>query len=399
MAATINSPGSSNAFDLICKVDVSEFVTCAVLLHHEEGAIVCSGKNIRIWLKRDSGQYWPSVCKTMTAMCSCMDYNHETQRLFVGLETGTVCEFQVADDFNKLIPQRDYFAHNAGVVSVIFALSCEWLVSIGRSKQFIWQCSETAHRLGCFEVAEFCYSLQFDAPSKYAFIGDYSGNITILRLSEDSYELITRLNAHTGCVKALVWDAERQLLFSGSFDKLIIVWDIGSRKGVALELLGHDCKIIDLKLAYGSKKLFSCDESGVLLCWDTTVARNETPKWQSSDNCQLCQSPFLWNVKEMWNRKIVGARQHHCRTCGKAVCEKCSENRMKYPPIGYELNVRVCKECFVQLGNKTFESSLLVHQTRHNLICISIDEMTGHVLTAGADKILKIWDAKKALLV
>ena len=42
-----------------------------------------------------------------------------------------------------------------------------------------------------------------------------------------------------GSVRCLAWDVDRQLLFSGSFDQSIIVWDIGGKKGTAFELQGH----------------------------------------------------------------------------------------------------------------------------------------------------------------
>lgn len=44
---------------------------------------------------------------------------------------------------------------------------------------------------------------------------------------------------HNGSIRSLAWDAERQLLFSGSFDQSVIVWDIGGGKGTAFELQGH----------------------------------------------------------------------------------------------------------------------------------------------------------------
>ena len=42
-----------------------------------------------------------------------------------------------------------------------------------------------------------------------------------------------------GSVRALAWDPEQKLLFSGSFDQSCIVWDIGGQQGTALELQGH----------------------------------------------------------------------------------------------------------------------------------------------------------------
>ena len=44
---------------------------------------------------------------------------------------------------------------------------------------------------------------------------------------------------HNGSIRSLAWNVERQLLFSGSFDQSVIVWDIGGGKGTAFELQGH----------------------------------------------------------------------------------------------------------------------------------------------------------------
>lgn len=81
---------------------------------------------------------------------------------------------------------------------------------------------------------------RYDGAAKYAFVGDYAGNVTILRLRDNICELVSNdLKAHTASVSALEWDVERQLLFSSSHDQLIIVWDIGGRQGNAYELLAH----------------------------------------------------------------------------------------------------------------------------------------------------------------
>lgn len=42
-----------------------------------------------------------------------------------------------------------------------------------------------------------------------------------------------------GNVTALCWDPSQRVLFSGSSDHSIIMWDIGGRKGTAIELQGH----------------------------------------------------------------------------------------------------------------------------------------------------------------
>lgn len=101
--------------------------------------------------------------------------------------------------------------------------------------------------------------------------------------------------------------------------------------------------------------------------------RMETPAWQTSDTCQECNAPFFWNVSAMWQMKVcpfpppslilfsfqvVGLRQHHCRTCGHAVCNSCCSHRTTFPPMGFELPVRICKSCQAKMADdpSKFES-------------------------------------------
>jgi len=42
-----------------------------------------------------------------------------------------------------------------------------------------------------------------------------------------------------GSIRSLSWDLERSLLFSASFDQVVVVWDIGGQRGTAFELQAH----------------------------------------------------------------------------------------------------------------------------------------------------------------
>ena len=50
----------------------------------------------------------------------------------------------------------------------------------------------------------------------------------------------------SGGILSLTWDEERKLLFSGSADESIIIWDIGGQKGSAVELHGHRYLVFNL---------------------------------------------------------------------------------------------------------------------------------------------------------
>lgn len=65
----------------------------------------------------------------------------------------------------------------------------------------------------------------------------------MLKLSNNGVSVITTLKGHSGSVRTLSWDSERQMLFSGSFDQSVIVWDIGGQQGTAYELQGHQNKV------------------------------------------------------------------------------------------------------------------------------------------------------------
>ncbi|MEE6525485.1 hypothetical protein FKM82_025537, partial [Ascaphus truei] len=67
MAAEIHSR-SPRGPALITKIHGhQEHVTGASFIPREDGVITASeDRTIRVWLKRDSGQYWPSIYHTMS---------------------------------------------------------------------------------------------------------------------------------------------------------------------------------------------------------------------------------------------------------------------------------------------------------------------------------------------
>lgn len=119
----------------------------------------------------------------------------------------------------------------------------------------------------------------------------------------------TRFNFYLGGVQTLSWDPDIQWLFSGSFDTSIVVWDIGTHKGVALELNGHSDRLVGISFDKSRQTLVTCSADGYVGVWPMNVKRSETPKWLESDHCQICHLPFFWNINAMWRQKQIGLRQ------------------------------------------------------------------------------------------
>uniref|UniRef100_A0A8C1CDG6 WD repeat and FYVE domain containing 2 n=1 Tax=Cyprinus carpio carpio TaxID=630221 RepID=A0A8C1CDG6_CYPCA len=385
MAAEIHPRPQTRKPVLLSKIEgFQDVVNTAVIIPKEDGVIsVSQDRTIRVWLKRDSGQYWPSVYHTMPVACSCMSFNPETRRISLGLENGTVsvCLLNII---------HTHTSHQGGVTVVLFVLEMEWVLSTGQDKSFTWHCSESGQQLGTYQTTAWVSGLQFDVETRHAFVGDHSGQVTILKLEQDNCSLVTTFKGHTGNVTALCWDPVQRVLFSGSSDHSIIMWDIGGRKGTAFELQGHNDKVQGLCYASHTRQLISCGSDGGIVIWSMDVTRQETPEWLDSDSCQKCEQPFFWNFKQMWDSKKIGLRQHHCRKCGQAVCGKCSSKRSTIPLMGFEFEVRVCDSCHDSITDEERAPTATFHDSKHSIIHMQYEPTRGWLLTSGTDKIIKV---------
>ncbi|KAI5743004.1 hypothetical protein M8J77_013530 [Diaphorina citri] len=387
---------------LLSKIEgYSDDINQAVIIPGKDGVIsVSDDKSVRVWLRRDSGQYWPSICQYLPSGGTSVHYNVSTKQVYIGLENGTVCEFSLSDDCNTLTHNRDMLAHTARVCDVLFSLEHAWVLSISHDKTFHFYDSHTGRSIGNFLANAWCVALVFDSLSKHAFVGDYLGQISMLKLDKNPHNavtFVTSLKGHEGSIRCLAWDSHRELLFSGSFDQSIVVWDIGGKKGTAYELQGHHSKVTGLVYSAETNTLISGGEDAAIVFWDMAAQRKETPPWVESDQCQLCKRPFFWNLRAMMDQKQFGLRQHHCRACGRAVCDKCSGARSTLPVLGFEFPVRLCQACNAHVQDLDRTPLASFHDSKHSIVYTHLDETRKLLLTVGQDRLIKIWDVSSLI--
>ncbi|KPP63266.1 hypothetical protein Z043_118491, partial [Scleropages formosus] len=80
-----------------------------------------------------------------------------------------------------------------------------------------------------------------------------------------------------------------------------------------------------------------CDSRLVPQGW--RVYRYDLPVWvpdEACSCCTTCKAPFT-----------VIRRKHHCRSCGKIFCSRCSSHSAPLPRYGQVKPVRVCTHCYM----------------------------------------------------
>ena len=87
--------------------------------------------------------------------------------------------------------------------------------SVSRDRYFQLHNVKNGQRLGGYLCSAWCTALAYDEAAKYAFIGDYSGQITVCQLSENGVKLINVLKGHNGSIQSLNWDGTQGWLYSG----------------------------------------------------------------------------------------------------------------------------------------------------------------------------------------
>ncbi|XP_023801280.1 WD repeat and FYVE domain-containing protein 1-like, partial [Cyanistes caeruleus] len=136
----------------------------------------------------------------MASPCSAMAYHHDSRRIFVGQDNGAIMEFHISEDFNKMNFVKTYPAHQNRVSAITFCLASEWLISTGHDKCISWMCTRSGSMLGRHYFTSWASCLQYDHETQHAFVGDYSGQITLLKLEQNTCSVITTLKGHEGKV-------------------------------------------------------------------------------------------------------------------------------------------------------------------------------------------------------
>jgi len=277
------------------------------------------------------------------------------------------------------------------------------VISGGKDRHVVAYRIADGEKAATFALRGAAVSMQYAAGVRTAFVGDSTGRIHIQKIvNKNSFKAIAVLEGHGSAVTALHWEQSNEHLYSGGQDKLVVDWDIGKCKGERFELRGHRNAIKSLAFDKASQQLLSADAKGVF-AWDMSSGRRPNPVWQQSDVCQIadCGKPFMWNVQQMWEDKVVGGRQHHCRSCGKAVCDDCCAGFDLLTTMGHETRVRMCKVCKPKLAENDGARRCKVFECEWKTTfvkCLLANHTPMYITSETEQSAIKMWDIQKEVL-
>lgn len=384
---------------LVSKCKVGEFtahqyIIAAVLIPEDDGFIsISSDRSVRLWLKRESGRYWPSICEYLPMNPTSLLYSQEAKTVFIGLDDGNVMGFTLADDLNKITPTLKYGGHIASITSLTLNVRRKFLFTTGEDKRLTWNNSDNGQLVGSVELKSVTNCSCIDDITGCVFVGEDSGTIQFFNISDYSANVpmkSSELSRHKAGVTRVEWDCKQGRLFSCGADQKIIVWNISHQRGIYYELVGQLSEPIGASMD-PLLGLISCYQNGCVILWDVDKQYWEVaPVWQESDSCQRCNEHFFWDFRQMWTRKRIGVRQHHCRRCGRAICHNCSRSLTMLPAFGFEIPIRVCVDCNLATTPSEKTSLSRFGNIQGTITYMDYDHATKRLLTVCKDKTISV---------
>ncbi|KAF9615775.1 hypothetical protein IFM89_026376 [Coptis chinensis] len=104
------------------------------------------------------------------------------------------------------------------------------------------------------------------------------------------------------------------------------------------------------------------------------MASIEPPQFQESARCDVCNCSFN-----------AFRRRHHCRRCGRTLCNEHSSNQMALPQFGIYTSVRVCSDCFNDPKSGKYDPPLTSNGIDATIDALSRIDVTEDDTTAKAE--------------
>lgn len=104
---------------------------------------------------------------------------------------------------------------------------------------------------------------ELSSDGKYLLLASTDNSIQII--DTESGEIMRRLIGHTDTVRTIIYQPENNLLFSGSNDNTLIIWD--TEQGAMLHQYHHPANVLDLSVSENGQAMVSLANDGIYRLW------------------------------------------------------------------------------------------------------------------------------------
>jgi WD40 repeat protein len=237
------------------------------------------------------------------------------------------------------------------------------------------------------------YCVAITSDSKYILSGSGDKTIRVWSLGTKTQQAV--LKGHTGSVRSLVVTSDSKYIVSGSFDKTIRLWNFDSKTQEAV-LQGHTDSVRTVVITSDNKYIISGSWDKTIRVWSLNNKTQEAvlkghTDWVSSIVITTNNKYFisgsgdktvrLWNLENKAQEAVLQVHNHWVNTIALT-----SDN--KYVVSGVETTVKVWN-----FNKKTQEATLKGHNSFVTSVRITNDSK--YIISGSEDKTVRIWNLDK----
>ncbi len=225
-----------------------------------------------------------------SAKATALAYDSKRGNIVIGLDNGLMLLITVDISRKAVRLTHQLDAHKGRIASIIYNAERDAIISVGKDKQvrFYYPAKRAIHgaKFRKAAILEVAYDSRYDR----VFCATYDKKVPVGRLdpSESKVKTLEELTGHTQSVRALCFDQEGQMLYTGSFDRTVAAWDTSQvDKAIPVrQFKGHSGKVKGVALDEERGMIYSTGDDQTVREWVATTG-------ECRQVWQVASSPLL----------------------------------------------------------------------------------------------------------
>ncbi|KAG9392574.1 WD domain, G-beta repeat [Carpediemonas membranifera] len=229
-------------------IEHTETVCDALYISEYECYVTASeDATVAIFFRQQDGRYTRHAAINTASKATALSFDNKRSNLLIGLDNGLmlIVTIDLETKSAKLAHQLDI--HKDRINYITYNAEKDLIISVGKDKMVrLYNPAKKTIVGGRFKksvLLDCAYDPRYDR----VFCASYDKVVRIGRYAERTAQVVEleAMKGHKGSVRAVDYNAESQILFTGSFDRTAAMWDV-SQVGAAVfirSFAGHLGKV------------------------------------------------------------------------------------------------------------------------------------------------------------